>query len=321
MIRMGKGQQQQGKVLHLPPELDIIFYREQHADLSGMSDDQITVHWAAYGCREGRLASTGALRQGIVQCLVHENKILEIGPFSAPLVKGPNVMYFDVLDQEELRKRAGRIGYPKKDVPHIDFVSPVGDLGVVPECFSAVVSVHCIEHQPDLVRHLQQVSTILDDNGRYYLIIPDKRYCFDHFIPESSIAPVIEAFETTKTRHSIASIIEHRALTTHNDSERHWAGDHADLGYEESITERTDAAIQEYVAANGKYIDVHAWQFTPRSFRSLMKGLFDLSYTEFVVERVYETPRSNIEFTAVLRKRTQPIRKLRNDSKTVSRSL
>lgn len=228
--------------------------------------------------------------------------VLEIGPFCRPFVQGDNVDYFDVLDKEGLEARAQQVGYPFTSAPVIRYVSSNGDLSIVDKTYSAFVSSHCIEHQPDLVYHLTEVFERLENGGAYYVLVPDKRYCFDHFIAPSTIADIVDAYSTKRRIHSLRSVIEHRALTTHNDCKRHWSGDHADPGYAESIFARTQAAQAEFAAADGGYIDVHAWQFTPVSFAHILKQLFDLSLTRFRVEQVTETPRDRNEFTAILRK-------------------
>lgn len=255
-----------------------------------------------------------SLRENFVELVGKNKKILEIGPFFRPIFTGDDVCYFDVLDTNELRERAASAGYPVSSIPNIDFVSAVGDLSIVNAEFDAVVSSHCIEHQPDFIEHLKQVERIISGDGRYFLIIPDKRYCFDHFIAQSTIAGIIDAHVERRTKHRLASVIEHRALTTHNDPVRHWRGDHADLHYHSSIAARTKMAIEEYNSANGKYIDVHAWQFTPDSFRQLMTTLVEAGLSPLGVERVYPTPSGRNEFIAVLakaasRKEAQPGRR------------
>jgi len=74
--------------------------------------------------------------------------------------------------------------------------------------------------------------------------------------------------------HTLRSVIECRALTTHNDSFRHWLGDH---GVEfENFEQRLRAALQEFNDAQGKYIDVHAWYFTPDSASAILSTLHSL---------------------------------------------
>ncbi len=186
--------------------------------------------------------------------------------------------------------------------PPIDYVDPNGDLAAVDDSFAALFSSHCIEHQPDLVYHLQQAGRLLDPKGRYFLLIPDKRYCFDHFIAESTIANVLDAHRAKLRVHRLESVIEHRALITHNDPARHWASDHMDEGHWSTVVPRVAASLAEFDAAAGAYIDVHAWQFTPSSFRQITQSLFDLGLTQLRPERVYDTPRGTFEFTAVLQK-------------------
>ena len=286
----------------LPEEFDVQLYRESYTDLSGLSDRKLRAHWRNYGRREGRVASKAAHRENFLTLVDKANSILEIGPFSRPAVEGPNVKYFDLFNSEELSARAHAVGYTIKAMPKIDFVSPIGDLSIVDERFSAVVSSHCIEHQPDLIRHLQDVSAILEEDGSYFVIIPDKRYCFDHFIEPSKISQVLEAFKGRRTTHSLAAVINQLAIATHNDSMRHWRGDHSDPGYFEGIDDRTASAEKLYAGAIGQYIDVHAWQFTPTNFRFITQRLFDMGLTDLIPERVYETPCPRDEFTAILKK-------------------
>jgi hypothetical protein len=285
----------------LPRSFDVEYYRKSNPDLVGFSDFQLGEHYELHGQSEGRPGAAFALREQLIRKIAEESSILEIGPFCNPLLTGCNVRYFDVLDQSELKNRASACGYPHQSAPHIDFVSPSGDLSIVTEIFSAVTSSHCLEHQPDLIRHLQRVGSILHPNGRYYLIIPDKRYCFDHFLPCSMVSDIIEAYMDERKVHSASSVIEHCALITHNDCARHWQGDHSDSGNDSHVSKRIRDAMNLFENSSGKYIDVHAWQFTPLSFHKIIKLLFELGLIPLSVERVYNTPNGRNEFVAILR--------------------
>jgi SAM-dependent methyltransferase len=215
---------------------------------------------------------------------------------------GQRVKYFDVLDKQALIERAVLHNRSIQDARDIDYVSPTGDLSVIAdEKFDIVLSSHCIEHQTDLVKHLNQVADILTSGGYYLLIIPDKRYCFDHFLAESTLADVDQAHFEQRTVHSLASVIEHNLLTTHNDAVRHWAGDHSgpDLLDEPGALERV---MQEFRDAEGAYIDVHAWQFTPRSFLKLLGQLSTAGLAGLEPLHVFGTPANSLEFCAILRK-------------------
>ncbi|MFC6792442.1 class I SAM-dependent methyltransferase [Methylobacterium komagatae] len=283
------------------PELDLAFYRLVNDDLANFDDKALIAHYERHGRSEGRLANPAAERRGFIALVPEDADVLEIGPFTKPTLRGPRVHYFDVMDRAGLLARAVHHAHPTDDCPEIEFVSPTGDLNVVDRQFDIVLSSHCIEHQPDLVAHLQQVERILRPNGRYMLLIPDKRYCFDALLPESTVDAVLQAHREKRRVHTWASVREHRALTTHNDTARHWAGDSADpRGH--LFSEREHAARVEFDESNGNYIDVHAWQFTPSSFRNVVATIRRTKLMNLTVEHVYDTPHGSNEFTAILHK-------------------
>ena len=293
----------------LPPTLDPGFYRAAHPDLDLADDAAAVRHYEEHGRREGRPGSALARREGLMAWIDPAQPTLEIGPFCQPLVRGEAVRYLDRLDAAELRARAITLGMDPAGCPErIDFV---GGLDAVEAgSFAAVVASHAIEHQPDLVRHLEEVARVLRANGRYYLVVPDKRFCFDHFLAESTIADILDAFEEERSVHRLGSVVEHVALVTHNDPARHWRGDHGHVDDGER-RRRAVEAIGAYRRSAGAYLDVHAWQFTPASFRAAMQTLAELGLSAFEVEAVYDTPRDRAEFCAVLRRARLPRRSAR----------
>lgn len=224
--------------------------------------------------------------------------VLEIGPFFKPALRGEGVRYFDVLTTDEMKVRAADHGIDFSTAVQIDHVSPVGDLSVVDRPFAAVFSSHAIEQQPDLVHHLASVGRILVPEGRYFLAIPDARYCFDHFLPLSSPDDV-EAARGRRV-HTAASVIAHRLHTTHSDPLKHWLGVHGRPN--PSSLARWQAEREAERADAGQYIDVHAWMFSPATFRGIVEATSKL--TGMVVERVHDTEGGHMEFFAVLRRAT-----------------
>jgi hypothetical protein len=227
-------------------------------------------------------------------------RILEIGPFDTPLT-GPGIAYFDVLDQEGLRRRAAEHGHNPDGCPPIDYVSPTGDLDAVDARFDAIFSSHNIEHQPDLIGHLAKAEKRLVPGGRYWLIVPDKRYCLDHYSPESTIADVIQAHRERRTTHSPASIVLN-SMHAHNGSLRHWLGLHGARPRVPAGDEDVRRFLDEIErTSEGEYIDVHAWRFTPRGFRDIVDDLRRLGKINFEAEQVFDTAFGAFEFCAVLR--------------------
>ena len=281
-----------------PPTIDPDTYRASDPALGKLDDEAAIAHYRAHGRDKGVVASPLALRENLLLFIEDDISLLEIGPFCRPLKRGPKVDYLDVLDADQLRARAGQTGDDAAGVP--DLIHHVGDLDVVDRTYDAILSSHAIEHQPDLVHHLQQVERILNPGGGYFLIIPDKRYCFDHFIAESTIADVLQAHHERRRVHTLKSVIEHRALTVHNDHRRHWQGDHGNP--ERNRTTRVKAALDEYEAANGAYIDVHAWYFTPPTFRSILGTLNALGLIGLEIAGLYHPAYGRNEFCAILKR-------------------
>lgn len=244
-------------------------------------------------------------------------KALEISPWHNPFLSGDNVKYFGTMDYEGLKKSAIAKKLPVERIPHeMHFVSPTGDLSVVDETFDIVVSSHVIEHTPDLVKHLNDVETLLNKGGLYVLMIPDKRYCFDHYRPESTILDVMDAFfnerNTARFVDKFFSIEK-----AHNNAISHWLGYHSELfknddpefdkknphrkeGYKFALIS-TFKKYKKDVEA-GTYIDTHNWRFTPDSFRYIVNILNDMKFINLPLYRLYHTLWGRLEFIAMLEK-------------------
>ena len=283
------------------PEFVADYYRALFPDLDHLTLLDLESHYEHYGRDEGRSASPCDLRATFLACLEPTIKVLEIGPFTAPSLRGPNVKYFDVRDADGLRARAKAHNFPIIEPVRIDFVSANGNLEVVPPGFDAVYSAHCIEHTPDLIGHFNQVSNLLGSSGTYLLTIPDMRYTLDHFRVPTLADDLVAAHKEGRQLHSRQAVMDYWLLSTHNDPAAHWRGDHGVLPAPDA-EERKACAERELAESNGGYVDIHAWFFTPTSFRTAINDLRVRSFCDFDLLRVYTTPHGRNEFNAVLRK-------------------
>jgi hypothetical protein len=228
-------------------------------------------------------------------------RALEIGPFAAPKITRAGTIYVDVMDRDGLMARAASIGLDSAGCPPIDFIAPNGDLSDVTGPFDVIFSSHVIEHQPDLVRHLRQVESLLTLGGAYYLVIPDKRFCFDHYLPESSVAEICAAWSEQRRVHTVAAIVNHRLLTTHNGKLRHWLGLHGKKPAPHAASIESLKAECARIDPSA-YVDVHAWYFTPATFGAAVETLRNLGLISLEVANIHDTLIGQFEFFAVLRK-------------------
>ena len=103
-----------------------------------------------------------SIRNFFLKEIYKNEKILEIGPFNNPVLVNDKVKYFDVLNSEELKIRANSLNLDTTKIPNkIHFMDKFGDLKIVNQKFNNIFSSHCIEHQPNLIKHLNNVSNIL----------------------------------------------------------------------------------------------------------------------------------------------------------------
>src|SRR5262249_50401940 len=114
-------------------------------------------------------------------------------------------------------------------------------------------------------------------------------------------ADALDAYLRGLTKHEPRKILEFHLLRTHNDSERHWRGDHG-RPLVEVNPELLGPAIKEASMWNEGYIDSHAWRFTPSSFSHLTESIFGLGLTSLKPIRVYNSVYGRNEFAAILQK-------------------
>ncbi len=256
--------------------------------------------------KEGLKDIKNKTRKEMIASIPKGSKVLEIGPFYCPLIEkdsGYDIKFFDVLNIEELYARAIEWGMSTEKIPSvIDYISPTGDLTIVNEKFDYIISSHNIEHHPDLINHLNIVENLLVDGGKFIVIIPDKRFTYDHFFNASSIAEIIDAHINKAVKHSLANIINHKLLHTHNKLVRHFSGTHGIQPNLADLKDELNNVIDEYLNSE-KYIDVHAWIFTPRSFKDNIDTLKKLGYINLELKEVtMPIYKKTFDFCAMLEK-------------------
>lgn len=239
-----------------------------------------------------------------------DKTFLEIGPWANPLQGVLNAKYFDRVDRETIVKavKTENVLSPGNSdlVPQkIDYVSATGDLGIVKDKFDHVFSRYNVEHQFDLVEHLNKVYDILNDNGKYFAIIPDKRYMFDYFLSDTLLSDVLHAHYVKEKKYSLRVWLQ-SCERTHINPDLHWNGNHGqDLFdiktdfscYESLIKDYLDNKLRTIIEVNS-----HPWRFYPRSFLFIVDSLNKMGLTKLKVEKIYCTRANELHFYAVLKR-------------------
>ncbi len=105
---------------------------------------------------------------------------LEIGALSNPILtkSEANIYYADHLSATDLREKYADEPVEQDKIVPVDYV--LGDKSLKSTIgrrrFDYVLASHVIEHIPDIITWLQDVSSILKPDGVLSLVIPDKRF-------------------------------------------------------------------------------------------------------------------------------------------------
>ena len=256
-----------------PDQFSASAYRANSADLESFSDEELVKHYHSYGKKENRVSTSISSKRDFLSLLKGKQNLLEIGVFDNPTLdfiadseESVTIHYADFLSRDELIARAGDVGRNPQNVPEIKWVLSDG-YDQINVLYDAVVSHHCVEHQPDLIAHLLNITSILRPGGWYFFSVPHKYRCFDFFIPESTIVDVVSAHYLEYKKPSFKSILEHRVFTSHTYQD----GINPYNSLQPSVKKRIERAFDEF--SSNEYVDVHCWQFTPDSMRKILSQL------------------------------------------------
>lgn len=242
---------------------------------------------------------------------------IEIGPLNRPIVKPTDgrVEYVDHLPTEALRAKYA--ADPNVDVAGLMPISYVWGEATLPEAvghqqFDYVVASHVIEHVPDVISWLAEVSAVLKPGGILALAIPDKRWTFDCRRQLTSFSELIESFLEKRRKPSLRQVIDHfweqAAVPDAASAPDLWQGRksfaelplvNAQLRGDEGMAWLNGIAS---TLRNGGYIDSHCLVFTPFSFIEILATCAKLGLLDFSVAYFQDTQPDDIEFFLSLRK-------------------
>lgn len=192
----------------------------------------------------------------------------------APKAQGYRTKVVDHAPREELIVKYRDVPGSSERIEEVDAIDDGGELSSLSEDgkgFDYIIASHVLEHMPNPIHFLQRAERALSDSGRLYLLLPDKRYCFDYLRPLTSCGAWVEAYLENHKTHSRTSLFDHHAYNASKQGSHVWA----------------DAAGNDAIHMNGtaeagfgvctlpaeKYVDCHAWVFTPSSFQLILADL------------------------------------------------
>ena len=150
-----------------------------------------------------------------------ELKGLEIGALCSPLLtkEESDVKYYDIFPKETLIEHFQEF-YPGRTFVDVDFVAKTRSLSEVlgNNKFDYFVANHVIEHIPDFIGFFKAVYESLNDKGKFFLAVPDRRFTFDVDRPDTSAGHLVVDYENNGSVDAAEHILD--ALIYHQDRDR-----------------------------------------------------------------------------------------------------
>jgi SAM-dependent methyltransferase len=237
---------------------------------------------------------------------------IEIGPLHHPVMDKAthHVLYLDHTTTDELRRKYADDDALRHETDSIVGVDLVWD-GTVPlrkvagEGYDYVVASHVLEHVPDPVGWLGELSSVLVDTGVVLLAIPDKRFCFDVNRSVTEIADLVDCHLRELKAPSPRHIYDFWSKIVAVDDRKVWRGevDYSDKTRSDVEDPDRDAYERCLAAmATASYSDVHCHVFTPESFLLLFEKLARLELIDFKIASFEPTQVDSLEFFVALEK-------------------
>jgi SAM-dependent methyltransferase len=226
---------------------------------------------------------------------------VEVGALAVPMVTKAegNIKYVDFADTKTLRNLyKGNGDFDVNKIVEVDAVWGPASLSASlnDQRFDYVVASHVIEHVPDLIGWLNEVTSILNEGGELRIVVPDPRYTYDYLRNETKFYDVLEAYLMKRRVPSPRALIEYSTLIRVVDAGAAWRGElnAADLKPMSSAKEGIKLATESL--EKGTYNDIHCWVFTPESFAGLFLELAENGMNGFQVIKFFDTEDGGIEF-------------------------
>lgn len=232
---------------------------------------------------------------------------LEIGALDKPMIppSTPGVFYVDHLNTKGLHKKyKDDASVNKETIVEVSGVwgkKPLKKICAGAAPFDFIVASHVIEHVPDLITWLEELGSVLKDDGQIRLVIPDKRFTFDFLRAETQIADVLNARLVHARVPQPRSVIDFILNAGTVDCQQAWAGT-VDPKAIKKFHPPEDIMRLAKEALRGIYHDVHCWVVTPLSFAKLMEQLAEYGYLNFKCNKFFDTEVNNLEFHISLQK-------------------
>ena len=146
---------------------------------------------------------------------------LEIGPSYNPILpksKGYKVVTVDHCTCEELKEKYSNIpGIDTDKIEDVDYIWQSGSLCSLIDkenYFDYAVASHLIEHIPNPIRWIKDISSMLKDGAYFAMAVLHRDFCFDFGRPVTTTGQWLQAYSENHEHHQPATIYDSSSYNT-----------------------------------------------------------------------------------------------------------
>ena len=243
----------------------------------------------------------------VLASVPEDARILEIGGGYNPRYlksRYRHAFHLDHCSTAELRAKYAavpEVAHQVHRIQEVDFVftgAPIETVIPADLRFDVIYGSHVLEHQVDLIGHLQSLEKLLAPGGRVIEIIPDYRCCFDVLRYPSVTSDALVVHLQRSSIHQGKQVFDSMSKSiSANPGRPVTAADLIKARFSHSLRCAYDTIVA-LEAPGAAYQDAHAWTFRPESFQLLMIELLLLGLT--TLRPTLVSPRYDNQFCAVL---------------------
>jgi SAM-dependent methyltransferase len=237
---------------------------------------------------------------------VSKAKVLEIGAFDYPTYTKEriDISFMDWFAPEEHFAAHATAPERAKNAIAVDYVIKNKNFShQISKKFDLVIANHVVEHIADLIRWLQNISSVLNPNGYLFLAVPHKEYTFDKIRQLTSLAEILRSYEEDLQSPTLFQVFDHLYYYRPIRANQIWDGDFQDLLKQKRFA-NAKAAMEKArteIAKNG-YVDIHCNVFNHQSFLELCDELYASQYIDLKLHNSQDIEPPDNEFYVILQK-------------------
>lgn len=236
---------------------------------------------------------------------------LEVGAMDMPTFYPDEaaIAFMDYYSDEEFASlaKAGRLSRPLESLMPVSVVAKDKYFASkIDRRFDLILAAHVIEHVPDPISWLNELSALLTDDGAIFLAVPDRRYTLDYLRPLTTPFGLLRAHDddaTTPDLYTAADFYFNKRSVSAKDA---WAGGEG-LAQKLAAAECTMRAAVERaryaLSGPAAHVNIHCHVFSGDTFALLWRSLEGGGYVNLRLEQLVDVQKDGNEFWALLRRK------------------